>query len=64
MDPDPGHLGTDPGSGSWKFIRILADPDPQHWWIRYTYIGGLPTGMLQIRCAAEEPKIQRNPENI
>jgi hypothetical protein len=23
----------DPGSGSWKIIRILADPDqdPQHW---------------------------------
>jgi hypothetical protein len=34
-DPDPRHPGTDPGSGSWKMLWILAgptpDPDPQHW---------------------------------
>jgi hypothetical protein len=29
MDPDPGHLGTDPGPGSWKMIG--SDPDQQHW---------------------------------
>jgi hypothetical protein len=30
MDPDPRHPGMDPGSGFWKMIQILADPDPQH----------------------------------
>jgi len=30
-DPDPKHQGMDPGSGSWKIIRILTNTDPQHW---------------------------------
>jgi hypothetical protein len=25
-DPDPRHPGTGPGSGLWKIIRVLADP--------------------------------------
>jgi hypothetical protein len=30
MDPDLKH--PDPDPGSWKMIRILTDPDPQHWY--------------------------------
>jgi hypothetical protein len=32
-DPDPRHLGTDPGSGSWTIIWILPDPDPHTGWM-------------------------------
>jgi hypothetical protein len=46
LDPDPRRLGTDPGSGSgsWKFIRILADLDPQHWRIRIRNTGESGSG--------------------
>jgi hypothetical protein len=42
MDPDPRQPGTDPGSGPWKMIRILADPDPQHCSDQHTDLANNP----------------------
>ncbi len=58
MDPYSRHPGSGPGSGSWKMIPILVDPDPQH--CRQAWISVLDSVFYITICATRSVSCEQH----